>query len=136
MIENNCEKDGREVNSLVQLLSIEPAQVPNSTELSGETSLLFESISDISERLASIEDTISIGRRPSGYESNRGSNPEDIEVGDLVEHSKFGIGVVEDIENTKTEKAVAWVDFEEVGVKKLNLKFAMLDVVNIMDDRT
>lgn len=135
VIENNYEKDEEEVNSLVQLLSIEPAQIPSSTELSDETSLLFESISSISERLASIEDAVSVSSARS-YGVSRDSNFEDIEVGDIVEHNKFGIGVVEDIENSETKKAIALVDFEDVGVKKLKLKYANLNVVNITDEKS
>lgn len=133
VIRNNYEEVEEDVNSLVQLLSIEPAQIPSSTELSGETSLLFESISSISERLASIEDEIGVTRGIS-YDVGKDSNFEDIEVGDIVDHSKFGLGVVEDVENAETEKAVAWIDFEEVGIKKLKLKYANLDAVKITDD--
>ena len=133
VIENNYKSNENEVNSLVQLLSIEPAQLPSSTELSGETSLLFESISSISERLASIEDKIE-DDSSLYYDNKKGIDFKEVEVGDIVEHKKFGMGVVKDMKDAGTEKAVAMIDFDEAGIKRIKLRYASLDVVKITDD--
>jgi DNA helicase-2/ATP-dependent DNA helicase PcrA len=53
------------------------------------------------------------------------SDPGQIHVGTTVEHTRFGIGVLVDIEGDK-----ATVDFRNHGKKQLLLKFAKLKIVN------
>lgn len=67
---NTLKNTGRlgegEVNSIVQLLGVKPANVP-SVEVSKETSLLLDAISDLGKRMSRLEDTSvrSINQRPS-----------------------------------------------------------------------
>lgn len=125
VIKNNYDTEEGEVNSLIQLLSMQPAQIPQSEEISGETSLLFESISEIYERMSSLEEKILAGPRHS-----RRVAPvrkyDNFDVGDKVEHSKFGIGVIMDMDNRGTEKETALVDFEGDGIRKLKVKYARM----------
>ena len=48
-----CDLD--EINSLIQLLAIKPATIPNNIEISKESSLILESLTDISNRLNNLE---------------------------------------------------------------------------------
>lgn len=49
-------------------------------------------------------------------------------VGMCIEHERFGIGTVENIEGTG-ENTKATVSFKNVGVKQLLLKFARYKVI-------
>lgn len=54
-IKETYESDSDEINSLIQLLSIKPALIPNNLELSKESSLILESLTEISNRLSKLE---------------------------------------------------------------------------------
>lgn len=67
---NSTEND---VNSLIQLLSIKPASFNDSVELSQDSSLILDAISNISDRLNNLElfrGNISINHRPSYVQLN------------------------------------------------------------------
>lgn len=49
------ESNPEEINSLIQLLAIRPAVVPTSIEISKESSLILESLTDIANRLTKLE---------------------------------------------------------------------------------
>jgi hypothetical protein len=49
------ESDSNEINSLIQLLAIKPATIPNGVEISKESSLILESLTEISDRLNNLE---------------------------------------------------------------------------------
>jgi len=54
LIEATSQPDSKDVNSLVQLLGIRPASIPTQ-ELSGESSILYNRLGDIAERLTNLE---------------------------------------------------------------------------------
>ena len=54
-LKETFDSDINEINSLIQLLSIKPATIPTSVELSKESSLILESLTDISNRLNNLE---------------------------------------------------------------------------------
>lgn len=54
-LKETYESDITEINSLIQLLAIKPATIPNSVEISKESSLILESLTEISNRLNNIE---------------------------------------------------------------------------------
>jgi len=54
-LKETYESNESEVNSLIQLLSIKPAVLNESVELSNESSLILNAISDIQNRITSIE---------------------------------------------------------------------------------
>lgn len=58
----------------------------------------------------------------------------ELEVGDLVEHNRFGIGVVEKIEGIG-ERTHALVNFKDVSPKDLILKYAKLKLVQKHDSK-
>ena len=55
-------------------------------------------------------------------------SPNKVEVGQTIEHERFGIGVVVSLEGDLTSRK-AIVDFKQGGRKTLLLKFAKLRVV-------
>lgn len=53
---------------------------------------------------------------------------DELKEGTYISHSKFGIGMVEKIGNVSGEPSII-VNFKEVGVKRLLLKFAKFDIL-------
>ena len=51
-----------------------------------------------------------------------------LKVGDVIEHQRFGIGTVTNIEGDG-ENTKATVDFRHVGTKQLLLKFARYTII-------
>lgn len=45
----------QEVNSMIQLLGVSPASLPNKVELSNDTSIILESLKDIASRISNLE---------------------------------------------------------------------------------
>ena len=55
-----------------------------------------------------------------------GQSSQDIEVGDMVRHDRFGVGKVEFLDGTDPQNIKAKVIFANEGEKNLILKFAKL----------
>ena len=67
-LEETLENIGKDVNSLIQLLGIHPAELGKRTEISNETSLILDALRDVSQRITRIEDvekTIGSGKEPT-----------------------------------------------------------------------
>jgi len=74
-----------EVNSLIQLLSIKPASISNSMELSNETSILLKAIESIDDRLNNLENKSSTSIPRSKNEVRKIKiNNEEFESGDTI----------------------------------------------------
>lgn len=56
------DSDGQDVNSIVQLLSVKPANLPANHELSQESSLILSAVNDLSSRMGRIESEVSKSR--------------------------------------------------------------------------
>ncbi|MCH5241677.1 MAG: UvrD-helicase domain-containing protein [Muribaculaceae bacterium] len=54
--------------------------------------------------------------------------PDELKIGDMISHTKFGIGIIESVTAISGEPAIT-VNFKEMGVKKLLLRFAKFDVL-------
>ena len=54
--------------------------------------------------------------------------PDELNVGDTILHSKFGIGFIEAISSISGEPSIT-VNFKELGVKRLLLRFAKFEVL-------
>lgn len=91
VIENTYNEMEREegVNSIIQLLGINSANINSTTELSSETSILLNAIEDVKERLIKIEDSDNIDIMNSYDIEN-----ESYETGDFVVHPKWGRGKI------------------------------------------
>ncbi len=70
-------------------------------------------------------------RMPASAEGNHSGNFEeltDVSLGDRVKHQRFGIGTIKELEGAGPNKK-AIIQFDNVGEKKLLLKFAKLEKV-------
>lgn len=56
-------------------------------------------------------------------------NESDLQVGMLIKHDKFGIGVIESKGSISGEPSIS-VSFKELGVKRLLLRFAKFEIIN------
>lgn len=149
IIVSTYDEDVENVNSLVSLLSLNPAKIENKTEMSGETKLILNSLSNIEKRLNSIEsnyeqeDTVKPFKFYGGDQAflfeddeipdNVGDflsrkEIESLKKGDSVYHRRFGFGKVLNTEKTGTTnlRIKGHIQFEEYGVKWLLLDFARL----------
>ena len=131
---NTYNNKEHEINSLISVLGIKPAKVTENVEISKDTEIILDTLSSLSARLNSIENflptnkflynSINIGQyngnwKMVGYENN------DLIVGDIVDHHKFGKGRVVSIDG-KSSDFKATVNFENVGNKTLLMQFAKL----------
>ncbi len=66
--------------------------------------------------------------RPAASEPEKASNAIQLDVGNEVEHMRFGKGKVLGIEGVGQDKK-AEIDFENGGIKKLLLRFAKLNIL-------
>jgi hypothetical protein len=92
-----------DINSMIQLLGVQAAPLPHKVELSNETSVILESLKDISARISNIESSRAIvppppvNRRPfkSIFQSSEGTytfNNEDFKIGEdlFISGKKIG----------------------------------------------
>jgi DNA helicase-2/ATP-dependent DNA helicase PcrA len=85
------------------------------------------------ERIQNQERTISIPKKVTPLQQVASSIPlskeaENLEEGDVIEHERFGRGVVTSIEMSGNDRR-AFVDFESAGKKQLLLKFAKFTII-------
>lgn len=133
-----------QVNSLVKLLGINPAELSDSTNISVETELILNQLSVIDRRLNLIENTSK--EQPKYYyrepkqeeplfeemdfsdEKFTFSEIAKLKKGDKVAHIRFGVGKVVKIEG-KPENLNSFkgeFDFDKGGRKRLLIRFANL----------
>jgi len=128
IIKSTYEEDGKDINSLISLLSMSPAKLESNNEISNETKLILKSISNIDKRLYSLEEektnqenlsskfmraqSYRNGPPIGSYElddtkydfpsnvGNRLSRKEiyDLEKGDAIYHNRFRFGTIMEIE--------------------------------------
>lgn len=53
---------------------------------------------------------------------------EELNIGDKISHSKFGIGIIESISSISGEPSIT-VNFKELGIKRLLLRFAKFEIL-------
>lgn len=121
---------------------INPVADRKAINRSGLSSSLFDEAPSIPKSFKKVEPKKSISRSAEGSQpteakklkpiaSARITNPsgnssQDIEVGDLVRHDRFGVGEVVFLDGTDSENIKAKVLFKNEGEKNLILKFAKL----------
>lgn len=119
LLKNTSNLGEGDVNSIIQLLGVKPAQV-SSVEVSKDTNLLLNAISGVSERLSRLED---LGRRAGLEMSSPADKPSATALsavlnyfrltsGSRVWHPLFGGGLIASVEGTLVS-----VTFDEAGVK-------------------
>lgn len=133
-----------QINSLVKLLGISPAELTDSTSISIETELILNQLSSIDRRLNLIEN---INKHQPTYYPQKPIKEEplfdDIDFsdekftfeeisklkkGDKVAHIRFGIGSINKIEGSPDDlnSFKGEIDFEKGGRKRLLIKYASL----------
>ncbi|WP_299156373.1 hypothetical protein [uncultured Christiangramia sp.] len=147
IITNTYNDNGKDINSLVKLLSISPAELNEKTDRSIETELILNNLNSLDNRLSRIEESTKIREFRNNlkyaqpfFESDteeiehgeRFTTSELLELkkGDKVVHKRFGIGTVLSIDKNKPEAKdyVGEFDFK-TGKKRLLLRFASLHKV-------
>lgn len=132
-----------DINSLVSLLGLRPARIINNTEISNETKLILNSISNIESRITSIENQ-SFNIKTTDYQYITTKIPDNIgdeltidellqlNKGDYVYHDKFGYGEILSINKPNegsSKKIKGLVKFQKYGVKELLFHYAKLRLV-------
>jgi len=116
------ESKGVKTNSIISLLGIQKAEIKNKAELSAEANILLEAISGVKDQLIK-------GNMPAQTpaESQQPAEPikkelnwidsegNKFQVGDVVTHSKFGLGILVDI----IPDGLLRVKFNTIGLKVL-----------------
>lgn len=101
--ETSTSKDG-EVNSFIQLLSIQPAEITNKIELSQESSLIMDMLENISGRLSYIEDR-------KNNEINKITNDRIISINDEI--YRVGDSIYYTSQDNSIEFLGDLIDFDE-----------------------
>ena len=125
---NTHASQGNEINSLISLLGIHPARVTNRVEISKDTELILNSLSNLGNHLTEIEKLVP-GQRQLyqhfSFDGNGGvwkelnsDEKNKLVTGDIVEHSKFGKGKIIEKGGTISNPIIT-VLFEYGGEKKL-----------------
>jgi len=128
LITNTYNNKNHEINSLISLLSVEPAKISERKEISTGTELILNSLASIENRIQKLE-----GQKPFEEKSpfeNYNFIPGikiDIKEGMRIVHPKFGLGTVLKIETSGADKKGVF-EFDNVGVKTLLLSFTKLAV--------
>jgi len=135
----NTYENTNEINSLISLLSIEPAKVTDKKVISTDTELIINTIQGLDKRIAEIENKITpTSRVPVSMPIEIQPIPdnvgdyltkqeiEELKVGNRVFHVRFGIGEVLEISNpTNSTNLAASIIFES-GKRRLLLKLTRL----------
>ena len=141
-ITQTYENKDSEVNSLVKLLSISPAELTENTKLSIESELILNQLNIISNRLDKFEKTEN--QINSKFQENHTSF-EEINIpenalklsldemtkllpNDKVIHERFGEGIVIKVDDLKQTKADSKIEirFNHGGVKRFLMRFIPL----------
>jgi len=132
-----------EINSLVKLLSISPAELSETTKLSIESEIILNQLNLINKRLDQF-DNVSGSNITLSERINDAYNvtPENsikldfsgmftLKKGDKVFHERFGYGIVLNISGSEDNKdSKIEIRFEYKGVKVLMMRFIILYKVN------
>ena len=121
---------------------LNPAVDRKAINRSGLSSSLFDEAPSIPKSFKKVEPKKSLSRSAEGSQPTEakklkpiasakiinpsGNSSQDIEVGDLVRHDRFGVGEVVFLDGTDPENIKAKVLFKNEGEKNLILKFAKL----------
>lgn len=111
------------VNSIIQLLGINSANINSTTELTGETSLLLQAIEDIKDHLIKIEDRKINDKNDDIYYYDK-----IYDLGDIIEHPKWGEGKIVDIKGKEIT-----IKFKKGSSRTLLAPYAPIKKKNISD---
>lgn len=87
-----------EINSLIQLLSIKPAQLKDTVELSDDTSVILKAINSINDRLSFMEGRIKLVKNVMGESTHSYDiNGQMITIGDTIYIDHREKGILDDV---------------------------------------
>ncbi len=134
-IKNTYDTKGNEINSLISLLGVHPAQITNSVEISKDTEIILNSLVSLASRLTYIENLLpsprtipqsfSIDETGGIWKDLNPSEAGDLQIDDIIEHDKFGKGRVINVSG-KPENPIIDVAFQFGDKKKLMTNYAKL----------
>jgi hypothetical protein len=134
-IRNTYETKGTEINSLISLLGVHPSKITNSVEISKDTEIILNSLISLGSRLTHIETLLPIPRQTQQsfnidetggiWKALSTTEAGDLQVGDIVEHDKFGKGRVFE-KGGKPQNPIIDVAFQFNDTKKIMTNYARL----------
>ena len=107
-------------NSLIKLINISPAKLPEAVEVSGDTGVLLSAIQDISFRLGFVEDSLN---------QSEVGNPLVFKTGTYITHPKFGKGMIYTSVGSGKQQEIS-AKFKNGLDKRLLSRFANLSVIS------
>lgn len=116
-----------DVNSMIQLLGVKPAPLPHKVELSNETSVILESLKDISIRISKIE--LSRDSRTINQTSRENPNPITRSNGGhyFFNNENFRVGETLFLNGTPIGELIG-ASSKEIKIKAPNNKILLIDV--------
>lgn len=135
VITNTYENKEIEINSLIKMLSISPAEITESTKISVESELIMNQLNSITRKLEKLENKNVIERfEPTTYNSSEKiltfTEALLLESGDRVVHERFGAGTVKQVESAQKDSKIE-ITFDNGGTKKLLLRFIALKKIMV-----
>lgn len=121
-IKNTYESKGQEINSLVALLGIQPAKISENVHITKETEVILTYLTALSKKVTDLDDIFRNKPGSSNTETQRTNvvvkdiAGEQVLIGDIINHAKFGNGKIINIEGKK-ENPIITVQFEEKALK-------------------
>ena len=122
-------KDG-DVNSIIDLLKINKAQIKGEINLSPETNLILDQLQDLRMEVndlkeKQIKETDWLFSKEYSIEGTPTARTQDNElhIGQKISHLKFGEGIILRIEKSHTGGDTIKVDFKKSGIKNLLYPF-------------
>lgn len=145
IIQNTFEQKETDVNSIIDLLKINKAQISGEINLSPETNLILQQLQDLRfdfNKLKELTES-TITRAPKQVNKNQNNddhprlatNDGKLFIGNMVEHPKFGVGVVESIKSSGNNEVVT-VNFKNSGLRMLLYAFAKLKIIDTPGKKT
>ncbi len=126
IIKNTYNSEVKDVNSIIDLLSIKKASVENELRISPELTVILKSIENIDNKLSKLEkvkDFEFIEKKEYPI-----ADFKSLKIGDKVIHNRFGKGTIIDIDGNDPN-LTGKVEFDDYGVKKLILRLANLGFI-------
>jgi len=127
MIVNTYSNENKDVNSIIDLLSISKASIKNEINISPELSIVMQSLEEINTKVSKLQEDIGKTQKDTEIvnQEYKFADIRTLKEGDIVYHSRFGKGKIESLTGNQPN-SWARINFIEGGNKSLVLKFAKL----------
>ena len=132
IVQNTFNNESEDVNSIIDLLSINKATINKDINITPELSVILSSIENLSNRITSIQENNQVIDDKSINLDSLGIERVDFDtlnINDTVFHRKFGVGKIIELEGKAPNQKVR-VNFKNHGEKYLLFRFAGLGKIN------